>query len=76
MTKDLSGKIVEMAQARHRFGYRRIHDLRRPQFPHVNHKRVYRLFSEANLAARKRKKAKQSGSERVPLQLKQGVNEV
>jgi putative transposase len=69
MTKDLSGKIIEIAHARRRFGYRRIHDLLRPEFPRVNHKRVYRLYSEANLAVRRRKKAKRPASERVPLQL-------
>ncbi len=72
----MSGKIVEIAQARRRFGYRRIHDLLRPEFPGVNHKRVYRLYSEANLAVRRRKKVKRPASERVPLQLAQGVNEV
>ena len=76
MTQDLSGKIVEIAQVRRRFGYRRIHDLLRPQFPGVNHKRVYRLYSQANLAVRRRKKAKRPMSERVPLQLAQSVNEV
>lgn len=76
MTKDLSGKIVEIAHARRRFGYRRIHDLLRPDFPGVNHKRVYRLYSEANLAVRRRKKVKRPASERVPLQLAQGVNQV
>ena len=76
MTKDLTGKIVEIAQARRRFGYRRIHDMLRPHFPDVNHKRVYRLYSEANLAVRRRKKVKRPASERVPLQLAQGVNEV
>ena len=76
MTQDLSGKIVEIAQARRRFGYRRIHDMLRPEFPGVNHKRVYRLYSEANLALRRRKKVRRPASERVPLQLAQGVNEV
>jgi len=76
MTQDLKGKIVEIAQARRRFGYRRIHDMLRPQFPGVNHKRVYRLYSQANLAVRKRKKVKRPASERVPLQLAQNVNEV
>ena len=76
MTKELSGKIIEIAHARRRFGYRRIHDLLRPNFPSVNHKKVYRLYSAANLAVRKRKKVKRVASERVPLQLAQGVNEV
>ena len=76
MTQDLSGKIIEIAHARWRFGYRRIHDMLRPEFPSVNHKRVYRLYSQAKLAVRKRKKAKRPACERVPLQLAQGVNEV
>jgi len=42
----------------------------------VNHKRVYRLYREANLAVRKRKKSKRPLNERVPLQLAKAVNEV
>jgi putative transposase len=76
MTRELSSKIVEIAHARRRFGYRRIHDLLRPSFPGVNHKRVYRLYSAAKLAVRKRKKVKRPASERVPLQLARAVNEV
>jgi putative transposase len=76
MTKELASKIVEIAHARRRFGYRRIHDLLRPVFPGVNHKKVYRLYSDANLAVRKRRKAKRPISERVPLQLATTVNEV
>lgn len=56
MTKELSSKIFEIAHVRRRFGYRRIHDMLRPHFPGVNHKRVYRLYSAANLSVRKRKK--------------------
>ncbi len=62
MTADLSNKIVEIAHTRRRFGYRRIHDLLRPEYPGVNHKRLYRLYSAANLAVRKRKKAKRPAS--------------
>lgn len=76
MTRDLTGKIVAIAQARRRFGYRRIHDLLRPEFPGVNHKRVYRLYSAANLAVRRRKKTRRPASARVPLQIAQHVNEV
>lgn len=75
-TQQLSAKIVEIAQVRRRFGYRRIHDLSRPEFPGVNHKRVYRLYSQAQLAVRKRKKARRAGSERVPLTMASRVNEV
>jgi putative transposase len=76
MTTDLTGKIVEIAHARRRFGYRRIHDMLRAHFPGVNHKRVYRLYSKANLAVRRRKKVKRPACERVPLQLARNVNEV
>jgi putative transposase len=75
-TLDLHEKIVEIAHVRRRFGYRRIHDLLRPQFPGVNHKRVYRLYRQANLAVRRRKKSKRPINERVPLQLARTVNEV
>lgn len=75
-TTALQGKIVEIAHVRRRFGYRRIRDLLRPQFPGVNHKRVYRLYSEARLAVRKRKKVRRAAVERVPQQLAKTVNEV
>ena len=63
-TATLSAAIINIAQARRRFGYRRIHDLLRPEFPDVNHKRIYRLYCVANLAVRKRKTAKRPTSER------------
>ena len=72
----LSAAIINIAQARRRFGYRRIHDMLRPAFACVNHKRVYRLYSEARLAVRKRKKVKYPANERVPLQIARSVNEV
>jgi putative transposase len=75
-TLQLSAKIVEIAQVRRRFGYRRIHDLLRAEFPRVNHKRVYRLYSQAQLAVRKRKKLRRAASERVPLTVATRVNEV
>jgi putative transposase len=76
LTQTLSERIVDIAHVRRRFGYRRIHDLLRPEFPGVNHKRVYRLYKDANLAVRRRKKVKRPPCERVPLQLAQKVNGV
>jgi putative transposase len=75
-TQTLSTRIVELAQVRRRFGYRRLHDLLRPEFPAVNHKRVYRLYSEANLAVRKRKKAKRPPGERQRLHAADALNAV
>ena len=72
----LSEAIIDLAQTRRRFGYRRIHDLLRPDFPDVNHKRVYRLYSAAKLAVKRRRKAKRPATERIPLQIAGAVNEV
>jgi putative transposase len=72
----LGERIVDIAHVRRRFGYRRIHDLLRQEFPGVNHKRVYRLYKNANLAVRRRKKVKRPPNERVPLQIARKVNDV
>ena len=76
LTRKLSERIVEVAHERRRFGYRRIHDLLRPEFPGLNHKRVWRLYAAANLAVRKRKKVRRPPAERTPLQPARNVNEV
>ena len=68
--------MVEIAHARRRFGYRRVHDLLCLDFPGVNHKRMYRLYSAADLAVRKRKKAKRPVMECTPLNLAQRIDEV
>jgi len=52
----LQGRIVELAQERRRFGYRRIHALLRREGVKANHKRVFRLYQEAGLAVRRRRK--------------------
>jgi len=57
-TQALTTRIIEPAQVRRRFGYRRLHDLLRPEYQTVNHKKVYRLYRKANLAVRRRKKAR------------------
>lgn len=66
-TQKLSARIIELAHRRRRFGYRRIYDLLRAEGCPDNHKRVWRLYSEAELAVRRRKKAKRPPSERTPL---------
>lgn len=76
LTRELGERIVDIAHVRRRFGYRRIHDLLRQEFPGVNHKRVYRLYKNANLAVRRRKKVKRPPNERVPLQIARKVNDV
>jgi len=70
----LSHQITEIAHTRRRAGYRMIHDLLRPEHPGINHKRIYRLYSEAGLAVRRKVKAKRYG-ERVPLVKAETVNQ-
>jgi len=76
LNAELSGRIIEVAHVRRRFGYRRIHDLLRPEYPQINPKRVYRLYREAQLAVRKRRKAKRPSGERQPLMPARTINEV
>ncbi|WP_446719652.1 IS3 family transposase [Hydrogenophaga sp. OTU3427] len=76
LNASLGEQIRQTALVRRRFGYRRIHDMLREQFPGVNHKRIYRLYRQANLTVKKRSKAKRPAQERVPLQLARNINEV
>lgn len=46
-TQQLSERIVGIAHARRRFGYRRIHDLIHPEFPAVPGYRFKTTFSNA-----------------------------
>ncbi len=75
-TRQLKAKIIDVAHTRRRFGYRRVHDMVKPAFPGVNHKKIYRLYTEAGLTVRKRKKAKRPVGERQPLKMALAVNDV
>ena len=75
-TAALSARIVELAHVRRRFGYRRIHDLLTREGHAVNHKRVWRLYRENNLAVRKRRKVKRVSHGRQPLLQPTAVNQV
>lgn len=68
-----SRRIVELAQERRRFGYRRIGDLLRAEGATINDKRVYRL---AELSVRKRRGKQRLKLERVPLHEPRTLNEV
>jgi putative transposase len=72
----LKARIIELAHARRRFGYRRIHDLLRREGVHANHKRVYRLYSEAGVSVRKRRRRKLVMRDRQVLQESGGPNEI
>jgi len=72
----LQARIIELAQERRRFGYRRIHALLRREGHQINHKRTYRLYREANLAVRQRKKRQGVAVLREPLLLPEKRNAV
>lgn len=54
--EQLKARLVELASERRRFGYRRLHALVRREGVQANHKRVYRLYSDAGLSVRRRKR--------------------
>ena len=49
-------RLVELAREKPRFGYRRLHVLLRRRGEDVNHKRVYRVYREAGLSIRRKKR--------------------
>ena len=72
----LQARIIDLAMVRRRFGYRRIHALIAREGIHANHKRIYRLYSEARLTVRRRKKRRGIEVMREPLVLPNAPNEV
>ncbi|PRP71552.1 transposase [Chromobacterium amazonense] len=75
-THRLTARIVDISHARRRFGYRRVHDLLRAEFPGINHKRVYRLYREQGFAVRRRNRRLKLTGVRTPLQAATQWNEV
>jgi len=73
---ELQARIIELAQERRRFGYRRIHALLRREGIEINHKRTYGLYREASLAVRKRKRRQGVAVPREPLTLPEERNAV
>ncbi|WP_407939248.1 IS3 family transposase [Microbulbifer thermotolerans] len=71
---ELAERIKEIALERRRFGYRRVHQMLRREGLKVNHKKVYRLYHEAGLAVRKRRRRKGVMVERQPLSLPETPN--
>lgn len=61
----LTERMKEMAALKRRYGYRRIHILLRREGWQTNHKRVWRLYSQAGLSVRKRRRKRIAPAERV-----------
>ena len=70
----LRERICELAGEKRRYGYRRIHILLRREGWKVNRKRTYRLYREAGLAVRRRKRKRIGLFERKPLAKPSAVN--
>lgn len=70
----LRERIGELAGEKRRYGYRRIHVLLRREGWQVNRKRTYRLYREAGLAVRRRKRKRIGPFERKPLPRPSTVN--
>jgi len=75
-TAALKVRIIDLAYARRRFGYRRIQDLLRREGVKANHKKVYRLYREAALDVRKRRRRKGVMVDRQARQVPTGPNEI
>ncbi|MGB2833225.1 MAG: IS3 family transposase [Methylotenera sp.] len=75
-TATLKERIKALAHERRRFGYRRIHDMLKFEGVVVNHKRVYRLYTEQKLSVKRRKKAKRPMTERAELLIPDVPNQV
>ena len=61
----LTERMKEMASVKRRYGYRRLHVLLRREGWQANHKRVWRLYSEAGLSVRQRRRKRIAPAERV-----------
>ncbi len=75
--EQLQAILLELAGERRRFGYCRLHALvRREGVVQANHKRIYRLYSDAGLSVRRRKKQHGLAIERQVLELPSSPNQV
>ena len=71
---NLRERLIALAREKPRFGYRRLHALLGREGEQVNHKRVHRIYCEAGLALR-RKKRKHCVRLSTPLGIYTGANQ-
>lgn len=71
----LAERMRELAQARPRFGYRRLHLLLRREGVVVNHKRVYRLYRHEGLSVRTKRRRRLVSAPREALPLPSRPNQ-
>jgi len=71
---ELKDKLIALARDKPRFGYRRLHVLLRREGERVNHKRVWRVYREAGLCVKRRKRKRLVRARTVPI-ASRAVNE-
>ena len=71
----LRARLRELAAARRRFGYRRLHVLLDREGVHMIHKKLRRLYAEERLQVRRRGGRKRALGTRAPIVLPQGPNQ-
>jgi len=67
LQEELRMRLRDLALARPRYGYRRLHVLLRREGWLVNHKRVHRLYQALELGLRTKRRKKRTAETRVPL---------
>jgi len=72
----LRQRLCELAEQRRRFGSPRLHALLQREGWRVNHKRVERVYREAGLSLRLRKRRKRSSHMRVVMPQASGPNQI
>lgn len=72
----LRERLKELAQARPRFGYRRLHVMLLREGWRVNHKRVLRFYREEGLKLRPKKRKRITSIQRVKPEPTTAVNEI
>ena len=68
-------RISTLAGEKRRYGYRRIHVLLRREGWQVNRNRTYRIYRDAGLAVRRRKRKRIGPFERKPLPRPSAINQ-
>lgn len=64
---ELRGRLRDLANARRRFGYRRLFVLLRQEGEQAGINRIYRLYREEGLTVRKRRSRRRAVGTRVPI---------
>jgi putative transposase len=73
---DLKERMGQLATERPRFGYRRLHVLLQREGVVVNRKKTYRLYKQANLHLRPKKRKRITSSTRVTPDAATGLNQI